>query len=71
MAGPQFKLDNLIAIIDRNNLQQTGTNESIMSLGNIASKWKSFGWEAAEIDGHNISEYIIPYFQQNMTGHLQ
>ena len=56
MAGAQYNLNNLVAIIDRNNLQQTGANSEIMSLGDIASKWKSFGWEVAEIDGHNISE---------------
>ncbi len=56
MAGAQFDLNNLVAIIDRNNLQQTGSNEEIMSLGDVASKWKSFGWEVVEIDGHNISE---------------
>ena len=56
MAGAQFNLNNLVAIIDRNNLQQTGSNDEIMSVGNVASKWKSFGWEVEEIDGHNISE---------------
>tara|TARA_B100001540_G_C15656171_1_gene573381 strand:+ start:25 stop:858 length:834 start_codon:yes stop_codon:yes gene_type:complete len=56
MAGAQFNLNNLVAIIDRNNLQQTGSNDEIMSVGDIASKWKSFGWEVEEIDGHNISE---------------
>ncbi|MBK69688.1 MAG: transketolase [Legionellales bacterium] len=56
MAGAQFNLNNLVAIIDRNNLQQTGSNDEIMSVGDVASKWKSFGWEVEEIDGHNISE---------------
>ena len=56
MAGPHYKLDNLVAILDKNNLQQTGTNSEIMSVGNLASKWKSFGWQVFEIDGHNVSE---------------
>jgi len=56
MAAPNFKLDNIISIIDRNNLQQTGTNKEIMSVGNITEKWKSFGWDVIELDGHNIEE---------------
>ena len=56
MAAPQYKLDNLVAILDRNNLQQTGTNSEIMSVGDLGSKWKSFGWEVCEIDGHNVPE---------------
>ena len=56
MAGPHYKLDNLVAIIDKNNLQQTGTNSEIMSVGDLVSKWKSFGWQVFEIDGHNVPE---------------
>ena len=56
MAGPHYKLDNLVAILDKNNLQQTGTNSEIMSVGNLVSKWKSFGWQVFEIDGHNVPE---------------
>jgi transketolase len=56
MAAAHFGLDNLIVILDKNNLQQTGTNREIMSLGDLVSKWKSFGWNVAEIDGHNIAK---------------
>jgi transketolase len=56
MAGPHYRLDNLVAILDKNNLQQTGTNSEIMSVGDLASKWKSFGWKVFEIDGHNVPE---------------
>ncbi len=56
MAGPHYKLDNLVAILDKNNLQQTGTNSEIMSVGDLGSKWKSFGWQVFEIDGHNVPE---------------
>ena len=48
MAGPHYKLDNLVAILDKNNLQQTGTNSEIMSVGDLVSKWKSFGWKVFE-----------------------
>ena len=56
MAGPHYKLDNLVAILDKNNLQQTGTNSEIMSVSDLVSKWKSFGWKVFEIDGHNVPE---------------
>ena len=56
MAAPKFELDNLNVIIDRNNFQQTGSNKEIMDLGNLSEKWKSFGWNVAEIDGHSLLE---------------
>jgi len=56
MAAPNMKLGNLVAILDRNRLQQTGSNEEIMSIGDAAAKFKSFGWHTVEIDGHDISE---------------
>lgn len=56
LAAPQFKLDNLVAIIDRNNLQQTGSNKEIMSIGDIGAKLGHFGWEVAEVNGHKIDE---------------
>ena len=56
MAGPHYKLDNLVAIVDKNNFQQTGANSEIMSVGDLVSKWKSFGWQVFEIDGHNVPD---------------
>ena len=56
MAASHFKLDNLYTFIDRNNFQQTGSNNEIMSLDNLKSKLISFGWNTIEIDGHNINE---------------
>ncbi len=58
MSAPKYELDNLFLIIDRNNLQQTGSNLEIMSIGNMSEKLKSFGWHVEEIDGHNIKELI-------------
>ena len=56
LAAPQFKLDNLFAIVDRNNFQQTGSNAEIMSVGDLESKWESFGWQVVGVDGHNVAE---------------
>ena len=56
MAAPNFKLDNLYVVIDKNNFQQTGSNKEIMSVDNLRDKWSSFGWHTDELDGHNIQE---------------
>ena len=56
MNASHNKLDNLIAIIDRNNLQIDGSTESVKSVGDVNAKFKAFGWNTKEIDGHNIQE---------------
>ncbi len=58
MSASHFKLDNLIAIIDRNKLQLDGPTEQIMSLEPIPDKWQAFGWQVMEIDGHNFKEIL-------------
>ena len=62
MSAPNFKLDNLYVIIDKNNFQQTGTNKQIMNTESLSDKWKSFGWEVSEADGHNIIE-LFNFFE--------
>ena len=64
MAAPNFQLDNLYVIIDKNNFQQTGTNQEIMDLGDLKKKWTSFGWETVELDGHNFEE-LLNYFSKS------
>ena len=64
MAAPNFKLDNLFVLIDKNNFQQTGSNKEIMSVENLKEKWSSFGWFTAELDGHNISE-LYNFFNES------
>lgn len=54
MAAGHYKLDNLTAIVDRNNFQLSGANSDIMNLGDLRKKFDSFGWHAIEIDGHDI-----------------
>ncbi|HOM95219.1 MAG TPA: transketolase [Methanofastidiosum sp.] len=58
MTAPNFKLGNLTAIIDRNNLQIDGPTEKVMPLEPLKSKIESFNWQVYEIDGHNIREII-------------
>lgn len=56
MAGAQYQLDHLIAIIDCNGLQSDGENKNIINMENMAERWKAFGWNAINVDGHNIEE---------------
>jgi len=51
--APKQGLDNLVAIVDFNRLQATGRSTEITSLEPLADKWRSFGWETLEVDGHD------------------
>jgi len=61
MAASKFKLDNLVAILDRNKIQQDGFTEDIMPIDPIKEKWTSFNWDVVEVNGHKI-EQLIPEF---------
>lgn len=52
------KLRNIIAIVDRNNIQIDGYTEDIMPLEPLADKWRAFNWHVQEIDGHNFQDII-------------
>lgn len=58
MAAKVFKVANLVAIIDRNNLQATGMIKDRFDSGDIVNKFKGFDWYVKEIDGHNMSEIL-------------
>lgn len=55
MAAPQFRLDNMVAIIDQNNFQLSGANADIMDLRNLRAKLEAFGWQAVDVDGHDYA----------------
>ncbi len=57
------KLDNLTAIIDRNNIQIDGLTEDVMPLEPLREKYESFGWHVLEVDGHNIKEVYDAIFE--------
>ncbi len=59
MSAANYKLDNLVGIIDRNGLQISGTTEEVMALDNLSDKWSSFGWKVVEVDGNDIEKLII------------
>jgi transketolase len=63
MAAAHFKLDKLVAIVDHNNLQIDGWNWEVMGLEPFPEKWRSFGWDVIEIDGHDFDQ-ILAAFEQ-------
>ena len=58
MAAAFYQLDNLIVILDKNQVQQTGKVKDIMDIGNVALKWKAFGWNVIDINGHDMSQIL-------------
>ncbi len=58
MAAAHYKLDNLTAILDYNGLQIDGRNEEIMNIEPVAEKWRAFGWNVLEIDGHDMRQIL-------------
>jgi transketolase len=58
MFAAKYKLNNLIGIVDRNNIQIDGTTEYVMPLEDLKAKWESFGWHVIDIDGHNMEAII-------------
>ena len=54
MAAAHYRLNNLTVLMDYNQLQIDGTNDQVLSLGDILDKFHAFGWEISEVDGHDI-----------------
>ena len=58
MSAAHFGLTNLTAIVDYNQLQTDGTTEEVMDTGDVRAKFESFGWDAVEIDGHDMTAIV-------------
>jgi transketolase len=56
LSAAHYKLDNLIAIVDRNNLQITGNTEDVCAIEPLEAKFRAFGWSVKVVDGHDIKE---------------
>lgn len=56
MSAAHYKLDNMTAFLDYNGLQIDGNTDDVMSLGSIVDKFKAFGWNVIEIDGHDFDQ---------------
>ena len=58
MLAAKYRLNNLTAVIDRNNIQIDGMTENIMPLESLRRKYEAFNWNVIEIDGHNIQQFV-------------
>lgn len=61
MAGNQYHLDNLVAIIDRNMLQISGCTEDVMSLEDMEARWTAFGWDVIHVNGDEMEDIVTKF----------
>nr|WP_291234207.1 transketolase [Frisingicoccus sp.] len=61
MAGHQYKLDNLCAVVDRNRLQISGSTEDVMAHDSQEERWASFGWHVISINGNDHAELAAAF----------
>jgi transketolase len=57
-AATHFGITNLTAVVDYNHLQTDGTTEEVMDIGDVRAKFEAFGWDAVEIDGHDMTQVV-------------
>ena len=67
MTSVVYKLDNVVAIVDRNRLQAMGPVAERFDTNPIAEKWKGFGWNVLTIDGHDIQQIDRAFDQAEAT----
>lgn len=69
MSAAHYKLDNLIALVDRNNCQIDGRTSDVMELEPLTDKWRAFGWNVISCNGNNIPQLLNAYTEaKNHTG---
>ena len=61
MAAAHFKLDNIVAIVDRNRQQIDGWTHDVMDTEPLAQKWHSFRWHVIEVQGHDFGELLAAF----------
>jgi len=67
MSAPKFALDNLCAIVDNNQVQQTGLVDDVMPLRPLVDKFRAFNWHAIEIDGHDHAQVLAALHEAQAT----
>lgn len=67
MTASYYKLDNLVAILDKNRIQAMGPIEKRYDTNPHPEKWRAFGWHVIEIDGHSIKEIIAAFDEAEQT----
>jgi transketolase len=68
MSAAHYKINNIIAIVDDNKQESSGFTEDRLGIGNISSKWESFGWKVFEVDGHDLMELAAALDKADGTG---
>ena len=63
MATAHFKVDSLTAILDYNDVQLDGPTHEVMDVAPVAEKWRDFGWEVVECNGHSVPELLAAFAQ--------
>lgn len=69
MAARQYKLDNLVAVIDRNHLQISGDTEDVMGIDDIRDRWTAFGWEVKDMNGDDMEDIIRTFRSIDYANH--
>ncbi len=67
MAAAGFRAGNLTAILDRNRIQNDDFCDRVMPVGEVANKWRAFGWHVVEVDGHDMAQ-IVPALEASRNG---
>ncbi|MCF8372170.1 MAG: transketolase [Bacteroidales bacterium] len=67
MSASHHKLDNLIAIVDRNKVQIDGPTSDVMEIEPLADKWKSFGWQVFQCNGNSTPDFISTFQEARKT----
>lgn len=68
MSAAQLRLDSLVAMVDYNKLQSDGDSRQILDLQDLAAKFRSFGWHAIEVDGHDVSALLAAFAAPSPAG---
>jgi len=67
MTAAHYKLDNVCALVDYNQLQIDGHVEEVMGIAPLAEKWAAFNWHVIEVDGHDIGAVLAAYEEAKQT----
>lgn len=67
MMAPHYKLDNVCAIVDYNKVQENGPTNEIKNLEPLAAKWRDFGWNVVDVNGHDFKELIAAFDEFSKT----
>ena len=67
MSASHYALDNLVAIVDRNGIQNDRWTHEVMNLEPLPDKWRAFGWKALEVDGHDVAQLVGAFGEAAVT----